>query len=341
MNTQQRKFLAIATVVGLHAVVIIFMLAFHGCKSDAAKTAPTALAPAPAPAGSPVADNEKGFYSPTTPPPEPVRPVAPVIVPEPTPQPVAQYTETLRPPASLGSTPPPDSAPMSVMYEVAAGDSLSTIARKNGITIKELVDANAPKITVSTILQPKMQLKIPARPAAATAPMTAAGDEHLYKVAAGDSLAKLANANHTTIKALQEANAMGTSTAIRQGQMLKLPAATAATGASTPTTAGTDAGEGTYTVVPGDTLGKIAGKVGVTLKELYGSSGLNDTTAKNIKPGQKIKLPASAHAPAGTAPAGSTDSSPTTILNPTTSPTVTAVRADAATNSPPVTAIKP
>ena len=346
MNTQQIKFLAIAAVVGLHAVVITFMLAQHGCKSDAPKTtAPSAMAPAPAPAAAPgpVAGDDKGFYAPTTPPPEPVRPAAPA----PAPQPVAQYSESLNPPTVLGVSPAPTPAPAAptVLYEVGPGENLSSIAHKNGVSLKELVDANAPKVTNSTVLQPKMQLKIPAHVASGAAPVAASGDEKLYKVVAGDSLAKIASANHTSVKALQEANGL-TSTNIRQGQMLKLPssASAAGVGSSSPAPAAAGADEGYYTVVPGDTLGKIANKVGVSLKELYASSGLNDTTAKSIKAGQKIKLPANAHAADSAALPSPSAGSPTTILTAvpatTTAPTVTAVPASSGTSSPPVTAIK-
>ena len=38
MNTQHKKFLAIAAVVALHAGVITLMLAQHGCKSGAQKS---------------------------------------------------------------------------------------------------------------------------------------------------------------------------------------------------------------------------------------------------------------------------------------------------------------
>ncbi len=344
MNTQQRKYLAIAAVVGLHAAVITFMLAQHGCKSGAAKTAaPTSLSPVPAPAPGPVADDDRGFYAPT-PPPEIVRVPTPAPAPDLTPTPIAQYTEQLGPVTPAGPAPTP-AAPMSVMYEVKSGDSWSSIAKYNHVSISDLVKANSPKYSLGTILQPKMQLKSPSAAAPSPTTVTATGDDHLYKVLRGDSLAKIASSNHTTTKAIQEANGMGTSTAIREGQMLKLPTASAApaTNPAAAATPGTGSSDGYYTVVPGDNPGVIAKKVGVSLKDLYASSGLNDTTAKSIRPGQKIKLPAGAHAPDATAPTPSADASPTTILTavPASQPHITAVPAPSSSTgtSPPVTAI--
>jgi len=350
MNTQQKKYLAIATVVGLHAVVITLMLAQHGCKSGSSKTtAPSALAPvsAAAPLPGPVADDDQGFSSPTTPPPELVRPAPLAIAPEPAPTQVAQFTEQLSPvmtPGPAAATPP-----ISVVYEVGPNESLYSIARKNGVTVNEILSAN-PKITNSTILQPKMHLVIPTHAAAATTAVAAAGDERTYKVANGDSLIKIAQNNHTTVKALQDLNSLGSSTTIRAGQTLKIPAPAAPAGTSG--TAGSaaapadTAGGDYYTVVSGDTLGKIANKFHVSLKDMYASTGLNDTTAKGIKPGTKLKLPANASGASAPAPAASSDSSstPATILSPASSGPVrvSGVPASGGTSAPvPVAPINP
>lgn len=46
-----------------------------------------------------------------------------------------------------------------------------------------------------------------------------------------------------------------------------------------------------YTVQPGDTLSGIAHKTGVRLSALYGTNRLTESTAKNIRPGQVLRLP--------------------------------------------------
>lgn len=347
MNTQHKKLLAIAAVVALHAGVITLMLAQHGCKSGAQNSNPPAsVTPAPAAvtAPSPVAAADTGFYPPTQPAPEP----APA--PLPAPLPVAQFTEPL---ANITATPAPTPAPApTVTWKVASGDSLSSIARRNGITVNELVAANAPKVSIATPLSIGQVLTVPTHAAAPAATTAATTDANVrtYKVVAGDSLSKIASHNGTTAKALKDLNGL-TSDNIREGEVLKLPASAggAAAGtvtASSPVSASTDAGGGTYVVQSGDTLGKIAVKVGVKTSELMTLNGFTDATARNLRPGQTLKLPATARAPAAasTTPAPTSPATvmPTTILAPSSAPVpVTAFPATSGATPPPVTPISP
>lgn len=72
-----------------------------------------------------------------------------------------------------------------------------------------------------------MQVNDPSKPAkqlslsSSSAPSTAT--PHRYKVKSGDSLEKIARANHTTIKALREANPQLVGDKIIEGQTLKIP----------------------------------------------------------------------------------------------------------------------
>jgi LysM repeat protein len=344
MNTQNQKVLAIAAVVALHVGAITLMLAQHGCKSGAQKSpAPAAAAPAPAPTPAPVvvADSESGFTSPTAPAPETV--VAPLPVP------MAQFSEPL---GSISSTPAPTpaAAPMTVTWKVAKGDTLSSIAKKNGVTVDELIAANAPKVTRTSPLSLNQVINIPTHASATAAPAPAAAADpnaRTYKVVAGDTLSKVASKNGTTVKALKEANGL-TSDGIREGEILKLPASAGGASASTATaatpTAVADTSGATYQVKSGDTLGKIAAKVGVKTAELMAANGFTETSAKNLKPGQMLKLPATAHAPDASAPAPAamtpTMVTPTTIISPAPV-TVTAVPVTATGTTPPVTPINP
>jgi LysM repeat protein len=349
MNTQHKKLLALAAVVALHVGVITLMLAQHGCKSGAQNSNPPATVtptPTAAPAPAPVAAGDTGFYPPTQPAPEPV------VAPLPAPLPVAQFAEPL---ANITSTPAPTPAPApTVTWKVASGDTLTSIARRNGITVDELVAANAPKVTRNSPLSVGQVLTVPthaAAPAPATPVAAADTDARTYKVAAGDSLSKIASRNGTTVKALKDLNGL-TSDGIREGEVLKLPAsaggAAAGTGtASSPASASTDAGGGTYVVQSGDTLGKIAAKVGVKTSALMTTNGFTEATARNLRPGQTLKLPADAHAPdaATTTPTQVTPATvtPTTIMAPATSAPVpvTAFPATSGATSPPVTPVTP
>lgn len=60
-------------------------------------------------------------------------------------------------------------------------------------------------------------------------------------------------------------------------------------------------GSATYTVQPGDTLSGIARKTGTSLSALYAANGLTESSAKGIRPGQRLTLPHKAATPAARA----------------------------------------
>lgn len=147
---------------------------------------------------------------------------APVVVPPVTNQPVVVTPPIVTP------TPTPVAGSE---YIVVKGDTLGKIAKKNGITVRALEDAN-PGVT-PTKLKVGQKLTIPAGGtpmstsagvAATTESSTAA--ETTYTVKSGDTLTKIAKANGTTVKAIQSANNLST-TQIKVGQKLKIPAGAA------------------------------------------------------------------------------------------------------------------
>lgn len=112
-------------------------------------------------------------------------------------------------------------------YTVVKGDSLAKIAKKVGVTLKALQDAN--KTVQPTKLKIGQKLVIPAggkTTADATTPGAAPVVEpagETYTVKSGDTLTKIAKANGVKVKALQTLNGL-TTTQIKVGQKLKLPA---------------------------------------------------------------------------------------------------------------------
>ena len=122
-------------------------------------------------------------------------------------------------------TPVPESA--TTEYTVVAGDTLGKIAKKNGVKLKELEDAN-PGV-IPTKLKVGQKLQIPAAsgvaPAAGTAlDTTSAGvGAEIYKVKSGDTLTKIAKAHGTTVKLIMSENNL-TTTRITVGKKLKIPA---------------------------------------------------------------------------------------------------------------------
>ena len=94
------------------------------------------------------------------------------------------------------------------VYVVASGDLLSTIAKKNNVSLKALEDAN-PGVDPKK-LQIKQKLQIPASAAVASADVpkagadasvAASGDATTYIVKPGDVLTKIAKAHNTSVKA--------------------------------------------------------------------------------------------------------------------------------------------
>ncbi|SMQ85086.1 LysM domain-containing protein [Bacillus sp. OV166] len=100
-----------------------------------------------------------------------------------------------------------------------------------------------------------------------------------YKVQKGDSLSKIAQEYHTSVKDIKSANGLK-SDFISVNQMLKITVASKTTQASQPAT---------YTVVNGDALIKIANRFHVTVGELKLWNKL-DTTIIHV--GQKLTVAA-------------------------------------------------
>ncbi len=214
--------IAVFFVLAVHGVGLLALL-MQGCNKPEQSAPPVATTeptntPAPptfvevtnAPAPLPVPA--------TTAPPASNPPVAQTPLPTPVP-------ETATPPAltpAAGST----------EYKVAKGDSFSSIAKKNHVSLKALMEAN-PGVE-PTKLKIGQTLHIPAAGTSGTAtggglsePATsgggqAAGGEQMYTVKSGDTLSKIASHAGVSVKALRAANNLKTDR-ITVGQKLKLP----------------------------------------------------------------------------------------------------------------------
>jgi LysM repeat protein len=189
-------------------------------KSDSMSVSPSDMAPAPAPIAPPVSN-------PTLP--GGINPMPPVTA---LPAPVSPV-----PPIAPAITPTPSATGGSI-YVIAAGDTLGAIAKKNGVSVKAIEDAN-PGIDAKK-LQIKAKLQIPAGAAVASAdaPKTGAdsGDATLYTVKPGDILMKIAKEHNTSVKTIQALNDMKTS-AIKAGQKLKVPVMKMASAEAAPASA--------------------------------------------------------------------------------------------------------
>jgi LysM repeat protein len=138
----------------------------------------------------------------------------------------------VQPPPVATPTPPQAPENAATEYVVVQGDTFSKIAKKFGVTVKAVEAAN-PGVE-PTKLKVGQKLSIPAAsgnmaaPAPnGMAPTAASGGEGIYTVKSGDTLTKIAKANGTTVKAIESENNL-TTTQIKVGQKLKIPAKAAA-----------------------------------------------------------------------------------------------------------------
>ncbi len=125
-------------------------------------------------------------------------------------------------------------------YTISKGDNFSTIAKKFGVSVRAITEAN-PNV-VPTKLQIGKKIQVPAPSAAVPAPApgmdaTVAAPAHTaanagassatYTVKSGDTLSTIAGRNKVTVKALRSANNLKTDR-IKVGQKLKIPGKAAA-----------------------------------------------------------------------------------------------------------------
>lgn len=147
-------------------------------------------------------------------------------------------------------------------YTVQSGDSLWSIAKKLGVSVNELKEANN---LSSSLLKVGQVLKIPSKQII---------DESVYTVQSGDSLYKIANMYNISVDELKRMNNLSTNT-LSVGQVLKVPKKEITE-------------ENSYIVKNGDSLYKIAQNNNTTVSELMNLNNLSTTT---LSVGQVLKLP--------------------------------------------------
>lgn len=172
-----------------------------------------------------------------------------------------------------------------VTHRVRKGDTLSTIARRYGSSVKSIMRTN--RLKSSRTIQVGWKLKIPVKKryastlsskkssAKACPPST-----QRYTVRKGDSLWKIANRFHTTTKAIRTASRMS-GTALSIGQVLTIPS---------PSTTGGKVKTAFYRVSKGDSPYIIAQKHQMDLSTLLRMNRL--TPRSTIFPGQTLRVKA-------------------------------------------------
>jgi LysM repeat protein len=164
-------------------------------------------------------------------------------------------------------------ATTSLAYITRPGDTLYLIARRYGITVAKLQQAN--NLTGDALLT-GVKLIIPTAAESGAASMN-------HQVQAGESLYLIAQKYGITVAALKAANQL-TDTLLLVGQALTIPTV----GATTDVTGGTDAAV-THLVKSGDSIYYIAQKYGITMDALLEANCLSSTSV--LYPGQKLTIP--------------------------------------------------
>jgi LysM repeat protein len=150
-------------------------------------------------------------------------------------------------PAEVASNPPlavaqPPAVPQTAgtEYVVVKGDSLWKIAKKFGVTTKAIQAANPGVDPAKLKVGEKLSIPGASGAAASTTDVTgssaAAGGAEIYVVKSGDSLTKIAKHYGVTVRAIESENGLST-THIKVGEKLKIPAKTEAAPAAAPAAA--------------------------------------------------------------------------------------------------------
>lgn len=161
------------------------------------------------------------------------------------------------------------------IYTVKAGDTLSTIASRYGVSVVRLKRANR---LSGDSLRIGDRLEIPTQVAVSDAPKRVA-KSRTHRVRSGESLYTIGKRYGVSVDRLKAANGLRRNT-IRVGQELVIPARSS----------GGAAGSGgkVHRVQSGDTLSEIARRYGTTVSKLRSANGL---TSNRLRIGQELKIP--------------------------------------------------
>ena len=161
------------------------------------------------------------------------------------------------------------------IYTVKAGDTLSTIASRYGVSVVRLKRANR---LSGDSLRIGDRLEIPTQVAVSEVPKRVA-QSRTHRVRSGESLYTIGKRYGVSVDRIKAANGLRRNT-IRVGQELVIPARSSGSA---------DVSEGkVHRVRSGDTLSEIARRYGTTVSKLRSANGL---TSNRLRIGQELKIP--------------------------------------------------
>ncbi|MDO4548475.1 MAG: LysM peptidoglycan-binding domain-containing protein [Clostridia bacterium] len=147
-----------------------------------------------------------------------------------------------------------------IEHTIARGETLTSIARRYGTTVQELVRLN--RITNPDLIYAGETIRVPA-----------SSGTRSYTIRRGDTLSGIAQQYGTTVNELIRLNDISNPDLIYAGDTILIPAS----------------GSSTYTVRRGDTLWAIARRFGTTVNRLARLNGIVNPARLSI--GQVLLIP--------------------------------------------------
>ena len=177
-------------------------------------------------------------------------------------------------------------------YKVKSGDTLGHIAAKYKVSVKDIKTANnlnSNNLSIGKVLKvPAQAKKDKVLAKKQTKETIVSTSKSKYIVKKGDTLGGIAQRHGSTVSEIKQASSLKNSK-IKVGDVLLIPGTKTtktvvkAKESTTPKPTGSK-----YTVVTGDTIGKIAGTHGVTIQDIKTLNNLKDN---NLYVGMKLVIP--------------------------------------------------
>jgi LysM repeat protein len=176
-------------------------------------------------------------------------------------------------------------------HVVSAGESLSAIARRYGVTVEAIIEANG--LNDPDLIYAGQVLTIPGR--------NADGGQ-TYTVQQGDTVSGIARRYSVPVQDIMMANGLTSADSIAAGQQLVIPASAGeASGPEAGAAGVAEASSATYVLQRGDSLYRLSLIYGVPVDDLLAANSLASPNA--IYPGLEIRIPAPGSAALAAAPA--------------------------------------
>lgn len=176
-----------------------------------------------------------------------------------------------------------------VRHKVRRGETLSQLAGRFGIRVSEIVRINKLRSRHRISVGQTLTIPVPlayadnrsySAPKKRSVRQAARGDQK-YKVRRGDSLWKLAKKFGTTTSAIRRTNRMGSGSKLIAGTTITIPGRNSSSSSTRRSF--------WYTIRQGDTIGLIAKRFGISIRQILGANRLSNPN--RIRAGQRIRIP--------------------------------------------------